>query len=370
MTTRRGTAQAQSRLAEKLGNVTILERPLHPVTLAFAARAALRARVRQHRAETYITELHRERSALAASEARYRTLFETIDEGFCVIEFTDGPHGALSDYIHIDANPAYTRHAGIPDIVGKRLREIVSESEASAWASIYREVLVTGRPVRFERELKETGRYLDLAAFRVAGFEERQVAVLFQDVTARKRAEKALRELNETLESRISEAVAERRLLADVIDHTSLFVQIVGNDWRLLAINMASEMAFHRNFGVRPQVGDDIRKLLQNCPEQSAALEEVWSRAFKGEEFTVVKELSNEGRSYEMHFFPLRDPDGHQIGAYQFVSDVTERIAEQRKLVELQKRTPSANLRWGCARFQQPARSNHFKSRSRKEAYL
>ena len=31
----------------------------------------------------------------------------SIDEGFCIIEFFDGPHGPLSDYIHIEANPAY-----------------------------------------------------------------------------------------------------------------------------------------------------------------------------------------------------------------------------------------------------------------------
>ena len=40
---------------------------------------------------------------------RYRTLFDSIDEGFCIIEFFDGPHGELSDYVHIEANPAYAR---------------------------------------------------------------------------------------------------------------------------------------------------------------------------------------------------------------------------------------------------------------------
>ncbi|TAJ85392.1 PAS domain S-box protein [Reyranella sp.] len=131
--------------------------------------------------------------ALRESEARYRRLFDTIDEGFCVIEFIDGPHGSLSDYVHVEANPAYTANAGIPDIVGKRLREIVTD-EADAWAEIYRRVLLTGEPVRFERELVATGRHLELAAFRVEPSERRQVAVIFKDVTARRAAEAALRE--------------------------------------------------------------------------------------------------------------------------------------------------------------------------------
>ena len=149
-------------------------------------------------------------AALAESEERYRTLFNSIDEGFCIIEFFDGPHGPLSDYIHVEANPAYEQHAGIPNVVGQKLREMVPD-EADGWAALYGEVLRTGRPIRFERELVATGRHLELAAFRVEPASRRQVAVLFQDVTARKQAETALRELNETLELRVAEAIAERQ---------------------------------------------------------------------------------------------------------------------------------------------------------------
>ena len=126
--------------------------------------------------------------ALRESEARYRTLFDTMDEGFCVIEFLDGPHGPLSDYVHVQANPAYERHAGIPNVVGQQVREMVPD-EAEGWVELYRQVLLTGEPIRFERELVATGRHLELAAFRVEPASRREVAVIFQDVTARKRAE-------------------------------------------------------------------------------------------------------------------------------------------------------------------------------------
>lgn len=139
------------------------------------------------------TDRKRAEEALRASEEKFRTLFESMDEGFCIIEFFDGPHGPLSDYVHVAANPAYTANAGIPDIVGQKVREMVPD-EADAWVEIYRNVLVTGQPIRFERELVATGRHLELAAFRIDPVESRQVAVLFKDVTARKRAEEALRE--------------------------------------------------------------------------------------------------------------------------------------------------------------------------------
>jgi len=185
-----------------LGNVTFLERPFHPTTLVSLAKSALRGRRRQYEARARLAALH-------DSETRYRTLFETIDEGFCVIRFLDGPHGPLSDYIHIEANPAYARHAGIPNVVGQKVREMVPD-EAGDWVELYRQVLLTGQPIRFERELVATGRHLELAAFRVEPESRREVAVLFRDETARKRAEIALRELNETLERRVTHTIVER----------------------------------------------------------------------------------------------------------------------------------------------------------------
>jgi PAS domain S-box-containing protein len=156
------------------------------------------------------SELERAETALADSEQRYRTLFNSIDEGFCIIEFFDGPHGPFSDYVHIEANPAYALHSGITDVVGQKLREMVPD-EADGWVELYGSVLRTGVPIRFERELVATGRYLELAAFRIEPASRRQVAVLFQDITPRKRAEEALQRINETLEARVAEAIAERK---------------------------------------------------------------------------------------------------------------------------------------------------------------
>lgn len=139
----------------------------------------------------------------------YRSLFDTMDEGFCIIEFFDGPHGPLSDYVHVLANAAYAKHAGIPNVVGQKLREMVPD-EADDWVARYGAVLRTGEPLHFEQELVATGHVLSVTTFRVEPAEKRQVAVLFKDVTERRRAELALQRLNEELEERVNAALAER----------------------------------------------------------------------------------------------------------------------------------------------------------------
>jgi PAS domain S-box-containing protein len=267
-------------------------------------------------------------------EARYRTLFDSIDEGFCVIEFLDGPAGPLSDYVHVAANPAYALNTGIQNVVGQKVREMVPD-EADGWVKLYAEVLTTGQPIRFERELVATGRFLELAAFRIEPAARREVAVLFKDVTARKRAERALQELNETLEARVADALAERKILADIVEGTNAFVQVIDRDFRWIAINGAATREFQRTFGVAPAVGAHLLEVFASQPEPREVLRKIWTRALEGEEFSEVVAFSSPDgtrRHYEMHMSMLYDADGNRIGAYQFGYDVSERLAEQERL--------------------------------------
>ncbi|WP_348531807.1 response regulator [Rhizobium sp. 16-449-1b] len=131
--------------------------------------------------------------ALVKSEGRRRALFEAIDDGFCIIEFIDGPEGPMSDYVHVESNSGYERQTGIKGIVGKRLREIEPDN-ADVWLKVYGGVLETGETVRFEQEFKAINRYIEVSATRLEPSSLKQVSVLFRDITTRKLAEQALRE--------------------------------------------------------------------------------------------------------------------------------------------------------------------------------
>jgi PAS domain S-box-containing protein len=131
-------------------------------------------------------------SALRDSEERYRNLFNSIDEGFCVIEVIFGPENKPVDYVFRETNQSFERQTGLVDARGKRMRELAPEHEQH-WFDIYGQIALTGEPHRFEQRAAALGRWYDVYAFRIGDPDDRQVAILFNDTTGRKRAEAELR---------------------------------------------------------------------------------------------------------------------------------------------------------------------------------
>ncbi len=140
-----------------------------------------------------VTERRRAAEALQSSERRYRSLFESIDEGFCVIEVIFDSNQKAVDYRFLEVNPAFERLTGISNAVGRSMREIAPQHEQH-WFEIYGKVALTGESIRFQNPAQQLGRYYDLYAFRVGAPAERKVSVLFNDISARKTVEAALRQ--------------------------------------------------------------------------------------------------------------------------------------------------------------------------------
>ena len=189
----------------------------------------------------------------ARSEERYSALFEAIDDGFCIIEFFDGPHGPLSDYVHIEANAGYERHSGIANIVGRTLRNLEPEDAANRWVEFYGNVLRTGEPVRFESYFETAQRHIEVSASRVEPTERRQVSVLFRDIEARKRAEEALRDSEALVRANIERV--QLALAAGAIIGTWI--------WDLPSDRFSIDEGFARSFGIDLALGREGLSLKQ-----------------------------------------------------------------------------------------------------------
>ena len=134
--------------------------------------------------------------ALRLSQQRYHTLFDSIDEGYCVIRMEFDAQGKGSDYVFVEVNQAFERHTGIQDAVGRSMRAIAPEHEAW-WYEVYGEVAKSGESRRFHHAAQSLKRYYDVYAFRIGAPEEHQVAVLFSDISERRRFELAQREASQ-----------------------------------------------------------------------------------------------------------------------------------------------------------------------------
>jgi PAS domain S-box-containing protein len=150
-----------------------------------------------------------ERTAeLTRSEARYRALFETLIEGFCTIEMIFDAAGKPVDYRFLEINPAFEKQTGLHNVQGKLMRDIAPDHEEH-WFEIYGKIALTGEPLQFENEAKALGRHYSVCAYRVGGPESRKVAVLFNDITERKRTEHKIQQLNAELEQRVTERTSQ-----------------------------------------------------------------------------------------------------------------------------------------------------------------
>jgi PAS domain S-box-containing protein len=158
-----------------------------------------------------------------------------------------------------------------------------------------------------------------------------------RNITAERLASDELRRVNEQLEERVAEVVAERQVFADMFESSDDPAAAVDNDLRFVAMNSAYSKAFRRLFGVRLRVGDKLTDALAHMPPARDAAEAVWTRALNGEVVDIPRSGGDpNGSWHDIKFRPLRDRKGRTIGAFQYSRDVTQRVRATERLREAQ----------------------------------
>ncbi|MFC5438347.1 PAS domain-containing protein [Rhodanobacter umsongensis] len=182
-------------------------------------------------------------AALRYNEARWRSLFEHMQEGFFVAEALRDAQGTIVDFRLVEANPAFEAQRGFEPgtAPGRSIREMLPPVPV-ALLHAYAEVLESGQPRQFEIDLgPANGRWYEVRA-RPAEYADR-VAVMFLDITARKKAEVALRR-SEVQFRRLAQAMPDQAWTARpdgaldwfndrVYDYTGRTVgDLQGDRWR------------------------------------------------------------------------------------------------------------------------------------------
>jgi len=141
-----------------------------------------------------VTERKEAAEQIRRSRARYERLFNSIDEGFCIIEMIFDRDERPQDYRFIEVNAAFERQTGLDNPIGRTVRELIPDLE-EYWYEIYGHIAKTGESKRFERWAKQLKRYYDVYAFPLGDVKEGQLGVLFRDVSDRKRREQQINDL-------------------------------------------------------------------------------------------------------------------------------------------------------------------------------
>jgi PAS domain S-box-containing protein len=193
--------------------------------IEFLQELAMRVSLRIERA--------RAEAALRESEAKYRSLFTTMAQGFCIIEKVETVADQPSDFRYLTANPAFEHHTGMHDVVGKTIRELVPDAEEPI-IGIYDEVVRTRQPQQFEDYVAALDLWMEAEVFpaQMPG----QIAVLFSNVSERKRSEAQLRRAAEmdVFRVKLSDAL---RSPTDPVEIQSVAMRVLGEhlqvDWVL-----------------------------------------------------------------------------------------------------------------------------------------
>lgn len=129
-------------------------------------------------------------TALKSNEEKYRTLFETMGQGYCDLELLRDADGRAVDQRYLELNPAYERLIGISvaQAKGRTASEVMPGLEPW-WTKTFDRIAKQGEPERIEYQVASLGRWFEVFAYPRGGD---RLTVLYEDITERKRAEQAL----------------------------------------------------------------------------------------------------------------------------------------------------------------------------------
>jgi len=229
-----------------------------------------------------------------------------MTSGFALHEIITNGSGEPIDYRFLEVNPAFEKLTGLrrDDVVGRTVLEVLPGIE-SVWIERYGEVALTGEPAEFEEYSGELDRHYVVRAYCPR---KGQFAVIFSDVTERRRTEDATRRAKNEWER--------------TFDTVPDLISILDTEFRVTRVNRAMADAL----GVEPAqaVGLTCYEAVHGtdeppdyCPHRQL-LED-------GCPHTVEANVERLGGWFAVSTSPLRDAQGRVTGSVHVAHDVTER---------------------------------------------
>ncbi len=164
-------------------------------------------------------------------ESDYRIFFENSLNAVGLHEIILDDNGDPVDYIFLQVNKAFEKHTGLyaDDIINRRVTEVYPGIETTNLINLYGNVALTGKSISFETYFEPSNRFFNISAYQAG---KGRFAVVFENITERKLAEKKLHDSEEkyrSLVENINEGIALHEIITDDDNQPIDFVYLAVN---------------------------------------------------------------------------------------------------------------------------------------------
>jgi PAS domain S-box-containing protein len=253
-------------------------------------------------------------SRLEESEQRYHSLFENMMEGYAYCKMLyEG--GVPYDFIYIDVNKAFEKLAGLKDVAGKKVSEVIPGLRQTnpELFETYGRVALTAKPEKIETFVEPLGIWFSVAVYSPA--KEYFVAV-FDNITERKKAAALL---------------AEREQLYGALFNLSPTGIMLANDEGAI-LEMNEALCANYGYSRTELLGKNVRLLV--AEEYRSKIDRNRTEILQGK--MLHHEVVNIDKEGALHWMELREASillpGGRTGILTVSTDVTERKRSEEAL--------------------------------------
>ncbi len=256
---------------------------------------------------------------LAESEAGYRNLFESIEEGMALHRIVLDECGKPVDYIFEMFNPAFTQMTGLnEEVIGKSVREVIPDIDESL-IETYGRVAITGKSEIIEYFMPQYSRWYHIKAYCP---EKLKFVCLCTDITDFKESQKNL--LNNKLRFRA------------FFEQVNVIVFRCDTEMSITDINREAELCYGIS---RDQArGKSFFELFITQDDDRDLARDIQDKVLQGYPvYGMVNSITRaDGQKLTLQWNSVRevDPEGAVLGIIVTARDITEEARMQDKLIE------------------------------------